>query len=254
MDGASPELAGRLYLDGHVRVYHGHQTPMPKRYVRGRNCVCGGRPTIGSTTRGASVFSWSTPPAESRPDCRAAPGDCATLLKEVPRQPSEEELQADACRFSVVMLFDRKGYSPELFAELWGQRIAAQTYRKGTLESRPLGEFQDYEVSLPHGEQQNMKLAERRLAGKQAVAAGSSPLKLQRHQTAVISTDYQSGLVPIARQISRVGTGKWFKYMIEHFWFGGLMTIIGARFPRPRGWSIRPRALWWPRSKARRRN
>ena len=30
---AAPEQAGVLYVDGHVRVYHGHQTQLPRHYV-----------------------------------------------------------------------------------------------------------------------------------------------------------------------------------------------------------------------------
>jgi hypothetical protein len=38
----APEWAGRLYLDGPVRGYHGHQTPLPKRYVaREKLCLRG---------------------------------------------------------------------------------------------------------------------------------------------------------------------------------------------------------------------
>jgi hypothetical protein len=29
----APDLAGTLYIDGHVRVYHGRQTALPKHYV-----------------------------------------------------------------------------------------------------------------------------------------------------------------------------------------------------------------------------
>src|SRR4029077_17542649 len=39
---AAPELAGALYVDGHVRLYHGSLTALPKRYVsRQRLCVRG---------------------------------------------------------------------------------------------------------------------------------------------------------------------------------------------------------------------
>ena len=37
-----PDLAGTLYVDGHVRLYHGKQTALPKRYVsRQRLCLRG---------------------------------------------------------------------------------------------------------------------------------------------------------------------------------------------------------------------
>jgi len=39
---ASPELAGTLYVDGHVRVYHGYKTKLPRRFVsRQRLCLRG---------------------------------------------------------------------------------------------------------------------------------------------------------------------------------------------------------------------
>jgi hypothetical protein len=37
---ADPETAGTLYIDGHVRVYHGALTKLPRRYVsRQRLCL-----------------------------------------------------------------------------------------------------------------------------------------------------------------------------------------------------------------------
>ena len=39
---ADPEAVGTLYVDGHVRVYHGDQTKLPRRYVsRERPCLRG---------------------------------------------------------------------------------------------------------------------------------------------------------------------------------------------------------------------
>jgi len=39
---AQPESAGTLYIDGHVRVYHGQLTELPRRYVaRQRLCLRG---------------------------------------------------------------------------------------------------------------------------------------------------------------------------------------------------------------------
>src|ERR1039457_6966514 len=125
-----------------------------------------------------------------------------------------------------MMIFEREGYSPELFAELWGQRIAAQTYRKGTLEDWPVAEFQEYEVGLPHGEKQRMQLAERGVwLGKKLWVREIRRLGSDAHQTVVISTDFKSDLVQIARQMfSRWAQENWFKYMIEHFGLESLVT------------------------------
>ena len=222
----APELAGRLYVEGHVRVYHGHQTPLPKRYVaREKLCLRGTTDYWINDQEGRPFFVVNT---------AANPGLIAVLrqeivprlLQEVPQQPSEEELQADPYRSRWVMIFDREGYSPELFAELWAQRIAAQTYRKGTLEAWPAEEFQDYEVNLPHGEKHQMKLGERGVwLGDQLWLREIRLLNSTGHQTAVISTDFKSGLVQIARQMfSRWAQENWFKYMIQHFGLESLVT------------------------------
>jgi hypothetical protein len=222
----APELAGRLYLDGHVRVYHGHQTPLPKRYVaREKLCLRGTTDYWINDREGRPFFVVNT---------AANPGLIAVLrqeiiprlLTEVPHQPTEAELQADPWRCRFVMIFDREGYSPELFAELWGRRIAAQTYRKGTLEDWPAAEFVDYEVVLPNGEKKSLKLAERGVwLGQKLWLREIRQLGSDGHQTAVISTDYQSDLVAIARQMfARWAQENWFKYMIEHFGLESLVT------------------------------
>jgi len=222
----APELAGRLYLDGHVRVYHGHQTPLPKRYVaREKLCLRGTTDYWINDREGRPFFVVNT---------AANPGLIAVLrqeiiprlVKEVPHQPTEAELQADPWRCRFVMIFDREGYSPELFAELWGQRIAAQTYRKGALEDWPVAEFQEYEVVLPNGEKQFLKLAERGVwLGQKLWLREIRLLGADGHQTAVVSTDFQSDLVSIARQMfARWAQENWFKYMIEHFGLESLVT------------------------------
>ena len=222
----APELAGRLYLDGHVRVYHGQQTPLPKRYVaREKLCLRGTTDYWINDRDGRPFFVVNT---------AANPGLIAVLrqeiiprlLQEVPHQPTEEELRADVDRFRFVMIFDREGYSPELLAELWKQRIAAQTYRKGTLEDWPVAEFQEYEVVLPQGEKQRMKLAERGVwLGQKLWVREIRLWSGAGHQTAVVSTDFKSDLVQIARQMfSRWAQENWFKYMIEHFGLESLVT------------------------------
>src|SRR5271157_5371851 len=53
------------------------------------------------------------------------------LLKDVPGQPTAAELKADRYRARFVILFDREGYSPEFFKEMWQtHRIACITYHK----------------------------------------------------------------------------------------------------------------------------
>ena len=71
-----------------------------------------------------------------------------------------------------------------------------------------------------------MKLAERGVwLGQKLWVREIRLLGSDGHQTAVISTDFQSDLVQIARQMfSRWAQENWFKYMIEHFGLESLVT------------------------------
>ena len=84
------------------------------------------------------------------------------LLKDVPGQPTEEELEADRYRARFVILFDREGYSPEFFKEMWQtHRIACITYHKYPKDDWPTTEFAEIETTLPSGERVSLQLAER---------------------------------------------------------------------------------------------
>ena len=227
MDQA-PQLAGRLYLDGHVRVYHGHQTPLPKRYVaREKLCLRGTTDYWINDQQGRPFFVVNS---------AASPGlifvlrqeIVPRLLKEVPHQPTDQELAKDPFAFRFIIIFDREGYSPELFLELWRQRIACQTYRKGKIEPWPLEEFADYPLTLANGEKQTLKLAERGVwLGDKLWAREIRQLSASGHQTAVISTDFKSDLQKIACQMfARWSQENWFKYMIEHFDLQGLGSYL----------------------------
>ena len=53
------------------------------------------------------------------------------LLEDVPNQPSLSELEADRALHRFVLVFDREGYSPEFFEEMFlKHRIACITYKK----------------------------------------------------------------------------------------------------------------------------
>lgn len=41
------------------------------------------------------------------------------LLKDVPLQHTEEEMVDDKCLARFTLVFDREGYSPEYFKEMW---------------------------------------------------------------------------------------------------------------------------------------
>jgi len=80
------------------------------------------------------------------------------LLKEVPNQPSGEMLESDPCLHRFIIVFDREGYSPAFFKEMWEKhRIACITYHKYPNEDWRESEFENVSVKLINGENTQMK-------------------------------------------------------------------------------------------------
>ena len=219
----SPELAGMLYVDGHVRLYHGQQTQLPRRYVaRQRLCLRGTTDYWINDALGQPFFSVERPVDHGL--LEALRSDVVPrLLQEVPGQPTAEQLQADPYLSRFVILFDREGYSPAFFREMWQQhRIACITYHKYPKEAWPESWFAETQVTMPGGEVVTMKLAEMGswIGGRNDGLWVREIRKLTAggHQTSLISTAYgQLALQDAAGLFSRWSQENFFRYMMEHF-------------------------------------
>ncbi len=134
----NPDLAGALYVDGHVRLYHGRLTQLPRRYVaRQRLCLRGTTDYWVNDALGQPFFSVERPIDHGL--LEALRSDVVPrLLKEVPGQSTDEQLEADPYLSRFVIIFDREGYSPAFFREMWEEhRIACITYHKYPKETWP---------------------------------------------------------------------------------------------------------------------
>ena len=220
---ASPDLAGTLYVDGHVRLYHGSQTELPRRYVsRQRLCLRGTTDYWANDALGGPFFSVERPIDHGL--LEALRSDIVPrLLADVPGQPSQEELQADPHRSRFTIVFDREGYSPGFFREMWEKhRIACITYHKYPKESWPEEWFTETEVAMPNGERVSMKLAERgsRIGDKQSGLWVREVRKLASngHQVSLISTRYdRTGVEDAAGLFSRWAQENFFRYMMQEY-------------------------------------
>jgi hypothetical protein len=220
---AAPELAGALYVDGHVRLYHGSLTALPKRYVaRQRLCLRGTTDYWVNDVLGQPYFAVSRPIDHGL--LEALKSDIVPrLLKEVPGQPTEAELEADRYRARFVILFDREGYSPEFFKEMWQtHRIACITYHKYPKDDWPTSEFVEIETTLPGGETVSLKLAERGswIGGKKSGLWVREVRKMTTsgHQVSLISSAYsESAREDSVRLFSRWSQENFFRYMMQHF-------------------------------------
>ena len=219
MEGEAHSSAGVFYADGHVRLYHGKLTALPRRYVaRERLCLRGTTDYWINAMDGRPFFMVSYP---------VDPGllnvlehnIVPRLRAEAPGQPSKEQLAADPLLNRFCIVFDREGYSPDFFARMKEQRIAVLTYHKYPGGPWPEEEFRTQSVSLVNGEVVELQLAERgvRLSNdlwvrevRQRAQSGA--------QSSILSTDYRSDLRRVAAAMfARWCQENFFRYMRQHY-------------------------------------
>lgn len=157
----SPEQAGVLYVDGHTRVYHGAQTKLPRHYVaRKKLCL---RATVDfwvNAMDGQPFFAINKvvdPGLIEVIEADIVP----RLMREVPNQPSQAQLDADSLLHRFTLVFDREGYSPAFWSRLKQQRVACLSYHKFPGDNWALEEFAAQAVALSNGEHTTLQLAER---------------------------------------------------------------------------------------------
>lgn len=219
---ASPDLAGVLYVDGHVRLYDGKEK-LPKQYVsRERLCLKGVMDFWVNDKLGQPFFVVRT--AVNHGMLKVLRDNIVPrLLRDVPNQPTEEMLNNDLYLHRFIIVFDREGYSPKFAKEMWDKhRIACITYHKYPKGDWGEEEFEEVDVTLVHGETVSMKLAERGSligTGKDAVWVKEvRKLTKSGHQTSIVSTAYGMLHTVLAVLIfARWCQENFFNYMMKHF-------------------------------------
>lgn len=217
---ARPDALGFLYLDGHVRVYTGTRQ-IPKAHIT-RMRIAG--PAVEETwvgdADGDPVLVFTAPPS-------------ASLAGELRRTlPELRALVGPGRRVTVV--FDRGGYSPEVFAEIVAAGFDLLTYHKGAWTRSAEDDFADHEFTDPDGITTTYSLAERTIelpipaapatAGAPARPASTIGLRLvvrraaSGHQTPILTSraDLAGGEVA-HRMAARWRQENYFKYARTHF-------------------------------------
>ena len=225
---SAPEQAGVLYIDGHVRVYNGSQTQLPRHYVaRQRLCLRATTDYWVNAMDGQPFFVVNQV---------VDPGLIQVIEQEivprleqcVPAQPEPEQLQGDPLRHRFTLVFDREGYSPDFLRRMKAQRIACLTYHKFPGEDWCEEEFTPAQVRLPSGEAVTMELAERGTCLRNGLWVRELRKLTERgHQTSILCTDYRTEATPLAvAMFARWSQENFFKYAREHF---GLDRLIEYR-------------------------
>jgi hypothetical protein len=217
---ANPDASGVLYVDGHVRVYHGHQTKLPKHYVtRERLCLRATTDYWVNAMDGQPFFLVNKVVDPGLIDVLRE-DIIPRLLRDVPGQPADEQLIADLTLHRFTIVFDREGYSPAFMLEAKKQRIACINYHKHQDVDWAIEEFVEYSLHIGNANEiMTLRLAERGVCLSNGLWVREiRKLSATGHQTSILSTDYRSDLVPIAgRMFSRWTQENYFRYMREHF-------------------------------------
>ena len=222
----SPLQARVCYVDGHVRVYHGDQTKLPRHFVsRQRLCL---RATADYWVNAMDGQPFFVIHQDVDPGLVQVVEHevVAVLERDVPLQPSQAELESNPLLHRFTVVFDREGYSPSLMLRLWQRRVACLTYRRKPGDNWPEIEFSCHEVRLVSGELVTMRLAERgTFLGGMLWVREFRRLTDSGHQTAMVTTDY-SGAMPVlaATMFARWSQENFFAYMRAHY---GLDKLIG---------------------------
>jgi Transposase protein len=223
-----------FYMDGHVRVYHGSQTELPRHYVaRQRLCLRATTDYWINAMDGQPFFYVNR---------EADPGLLATMRQDlVPwletNAPVTAEHRArmatDPRQPLFTLIFDREGYSPDFFREMETQRIAILSYHKFAGPDWPVEEFQAGQVKLAGGETVEMLIAER-------ATVLSNGLKVREirkgsesgHQVSILATNQVLEKERVAAAMfARWSQENFYKYMREHYGLDRLVEYAVGPVP-----------------------
>jgi transposase-like protein len=215
-------LVGFLYMDGHVREYHG-KGKLAKAYVtRRRLAAPGTTDTWVNDAAGDPVFLVTS--------------EVNASLTQV-LEPIVDEVEAIAGKGRrITFIFDRGGWSPKLFARLKARNVDVITYRKGKSDPLPSDYFQQV-TGRVEGRKVTYKLHEMSVRmGKTKVRTPQGDLvdfwmrevtvlrSDGEHQTRVLTTRQDLTAVEVLRRMfNRWRQENFFKYMRQEYAIDGLV-------------------------------
>lgn len=225
MEGA-PEQAGVLYIDGHVRVYTGHQTQLPKHHVARQKLCLRATTDYWVNAMDGQPFMVINKVVDPGLIQVIEKDILPELEKRVPGQTERTTASTHPFPHKFTLVFDREGYSPALMARMKAKQVAILTYHKYPGDAWPESEFAEHRLTLPTGETTQAKLAERGVCLSHHLWVREIRKLTERgHQTAILATDYQMDLTVIATSMfARWSQENFFKYMREHY---GLDKLAG---------------------------
>jgi hypothetical protein len=202
----APRALGYLYVDGHVRAYNGQKHRLTKTHVARRRLCMPATTDYWINDKNAEPVFFVTGEVNERLIATMK----VNILPEVRRLAGKKR--------RVTMVFDREGWSPKWFKELYAAGFDVLTYRKGTYDMWPRSAFGVVEGCVD-GREVSYELAEKTVR----VLPGFKMREVRRlrtdgKQTAVVTTRWKTRAIELARRMfDRWRQENFFRYMREHF-------------------------------------
>lgn len=195
---------GFLYVDGHVRVYHG-QHALPKAHVARMRLSMPATSDYGVNDRSGDPLFVVTAEAN------------AGLVKMLPG--ILDQVRGLVGKRRVTVVFDRGGYSPKLFQQIIAAGFDLLTYRKGRYPRIPRSRFAPHTARCG-GRQVAYVLADqevRLLKGKLRLRQVTRRME-SGHQTPILTSRRDLSAVQVAyRMFDRWRQENFFKYLREEY-------------------------------------
>jgi hypothetical protein len=218
----SSEDASFLYIDGHVRIYHGYQANLPAKFVsRQKLCLSATTEYWVNDARGLPVMMVTgelTEKLQQVIEEQIIPQLQQTILLASP--PDKEDIPI------CTLVFDREAYAPAFFERLWqNYRIAIITYRKNVRDEWSESSFKTTAVTVL---EQSITM---RLCEQQTVLGGIILREIRRlsdngHQTSIITNNPQISMeVAAGRMFGRWSQENFFRYLILDYDFDKMIEF-----------------------------
>ena len=226
-----PELWATLAVDGHVKVYTGRKGRLPKHFVsREKLCLpasasywinaLGGKPLLclHKTLDPKLIAAIEADVVPALQELGIVDARAPDLTAPTPGQPA------------LTLVFDREGWSPDLFRRLAKRGIACLTWHKNfSGEDWPVEDFSPMSVPI-HGPAMNATTTAQLAEKPVTLTNGFRVRQIRRlldsgRQVPFITTDPHKPMVEVAgAMFSRWSQENFFKYMREEFTLDALPT------------------------------
>ena len=201
----TPRALGYLYIDGHVRAYHGEKHRLTKTHVARRRLCMPATTDYWVNDKDAEPLFFVT-------------GELNERLIASMKARVVPEVRRLAGKRRVTFVFDREGWSPKWFKELYEAGFDVLTYRRGKYAPWPRRLFEAVEGTV-EGRPVSYDLAEKTLR----LLPGFKMREVRRlrrggKQTAVMTTRWNTRAIELAwRLFERWRQENFFRYMRDHF-------------------------------------